>query len=81
MNYQIKSAIFITLAYKNSYDIHSNPNQKTLFVALILLSISKKHVKCLQAALYSKSATFCKSYNFWMQAAFGSQTAICTPLV
>ena len=38
MNYQIKSAIFITLAYKNSNDIHSNPNQKTLFVALILSS-------------------------------------------
>ena len=45
MNYQIKSAVFIALTYKNSYDIYSNPNQNALFVTLILSSTSKKRVK------------------------------------
>ena len=50
----------IALTYKNSYDIHSNPNQNASFVTLILSSTSKKHVKHLRAALYSKSATLCR---------------------
>ena len=62
LNYQIKSAVFITLTmialtHKNSYDIHFNPNQNALFVTLILSSTSKKRMKRLRAALYSKSTT------------------------
>ena len=75
LNYQIKSIVFIRLTYKNSYDIHSNPNQNALFVILILSSTSKKSVKRLQAALYSKSATLHGPHKFWMWA------AVCTPLI
>ena len=42
MSYQIKSAVFITYTYKNSYEIHFNPNQSALFMTLILSSTSKK---------------------------------------
>ena len=65
----------ITLTYNNSYDIHFNPNQNAVFVTMILSSTSKKCVKRLWAALYSKSATLCGPHNFWMQA------AVCTPLI
>ena len=57
MNYQIRSAAFITLTYKNSYNIYFNPSRSPLFVTLILSSTSKKRVKRSRAALYSKSAT------------------------
>ena len=68
------SALFITLSYKNSYDIYSNPNQNALFVTLILSSTSKKRVKRSRAALYTKSATLRGPHNFWTRA------AVCTPL-
>ena len=70
--YQIKSALFVTSSYKNSYDIHSNPKQNALFVTLILSSTSKKRVKRSRAALY---LTLHGPYNFWTRA------AVCTPLL